>query len=204
VAGEFKLFGEIRQLLTAVLVILFEPMSLDPSFHQTKFTSNPAAAFQALLVASPDGRIQFATARADRWMRDFFAAVASPQGRLPEALTRWLDHGASGGYPARFIIDRPGRRLCVQLLCREADSVCLLLERNPEISPTLDAHGLLTERQTEVLSWVARGKTNAEIGKILSLKTKTIGKYLERIFPKLGVENRTAAASFVLGVNRAS
>ena len=55
-----------------------------------------------------------------------------------------------------------------------------------------------------MLSWVARGKTNAEIGKILSLKTKTIGKYLERIFPKLGVENRTAAASFILGPNGAS
>ena len=62
----------------------------------------------------------------------------------------------------------------------------------------------MTERQTEVLSWVARGKTNAEIGKILSLKTKTIGKYLERIFPKLGVENRTAAASFMLGSNGVS
>ena len=62
----------------------------------------------------------------------------------------------------------------------------------------------LTERQVEVLTWVARGKTNAEIGRILSLKTGTIGKYLERIFPKLGVENRTAAASFVLRTSAAS
>lgn len=61
--------------------------------------------------------------------------------------------------------------------------------------------GRLTQRQIEVLSWVAHGKTNAEIARILSLKTKTIGKYLERIFPKLGVENRTAAASFVLRTN---
>ena len=42
----------------------------------------------------------------------------------------------------------------------------------------------------------------AEIAAILRLKTGTIGKYLERIFPKLGVENRTAAASFVLGTNK--
>jgi DNA-binding CsgD family transcriptional regulator len=79
-----------------------------------------------------------------------------------------------------------------------------LLERNPEIPTTLGARSALTERQTEVLSWVARGKTNAEIGKILSLGTGTIGKYLERIFAKLGVENRTAAASFVLGTKGAS
>lgn len=101
-------------------------------------------------------------------------------------------------------MDQPGRRLCIQLLCREANSVCLLLEENLGLSKGNGRRWALTERQTEVLSWVARGKTNAEIGKILSLKTKTIGKYLERIFPKLGVENRTAAASFALRANGAS
>jgi DNA-binding CsgD family transcriptional regulator len=69
------------------------------------------------------------------------------------------------------------------------------LEQNPGVSATPGARSTLTERQTEALSWVVRGKTNAEIGKILSLKAGTIGKYLERIFLKLGVENRTAAAS---------
>jgi DNA-binding CsgD family transcriptional regulator len=65
----------------------------------------------------------------------------------------------------------------------------------------LGASGALTRRQIEVLTWVARGKTNAEIAEILNLKPKTIGKYLERIYPKLGVENRTAAASFILGAD---
>jgi DNA-binding CsgD family transcriptional regulator len=178
-------------------------MSLDPSFNQILDQADPApdaaAALQALLVVSPNGRIQFATARANLWLRDLFAA-AYPLDRLPEALTRWLCDGISGGQPPRFIPDRSGGRLGVQMLCCETDSVCLLLERNPGASTSRSA---LTERQTEVLSWVARGKTNAEIGRILSLKTKTIGKYLERIFPKLGVENRTAAASFVLRANGA-
>ena len=178
-------------------------MSMVPSFNQILDQTDPApdaaAALQALLVVSPAGRIQFATARANLWLRDLFAA-ADPLDRLPEALTRWLSDGTSGGQPPRFILDPSGGRLGVQLLCCETDSVCLLLERNPGVSASRSA---LTERQTEVLSWVARGKTNAEIGKILSLKTKTIGKYLERIFPKLGVENRTAAASFVLRANGA-
>jgi DNA-binding NarL/FixJ family response regulator len=107
----------------------------------------------------------------------------------------------SSGQPTRFIVDRPHNRLCIQVLCREPNSVCLLLEQNSEMPAGSRARGGLTERQIEVLSWVARGKTNAEIGQILSLKTGTIGKYLERIFPKLGVENRTAAASFVLRTN---
>ena len=124
--------------------------------------------------------------------------------RLPEVLTRWLYDGISGGRPSRFVVDQPGRRLCVQLLCLETNSICLLLERDPGVCAPLGARSSLTGRQTEVLSWVARGKTNAEIGEILSLKTETIGKYLERIFPKLGVENSTAAASFVLRTNGAS
>jgi len=182
-------------------------MSFDPSFVQTLNHTRPAQdaapARQALLVVSPDGRIQFATARANLWMRDLFAA-AYPLDRLPETLTRWLCDGSSGGQAPRFALDQSGGRLCLQLLYRESDSVCLLMEWTPATCANRSARSTLTERQTEVLSWVARGKTNAEIGKILSLKTRTIGKYLERIFPKLGVENRTAAASFVLRANGVS
>jgi DNA-binding CsgD family transcriptional regulator len=52
----------------------------------------------------------------------------------------------------------------------------------------------LTPRETEVLTWVAQGKTNYEIGVILSAGTRTICKHVERILSKLYVENRTAAA----------
>jgi DNA-binding CsgD family transcriptional regulator len=56
-------------------------------------------------------------------------------------------------------------------------------------------HGL-TARECEILFWVGRGKSNAEIAMILEIKPATVGKHLEHIYPKLGVENRTAAASF--------
>ena len=171
----------------------------DSAFSQTDSAQNLAAVQQALLVVSPDGRIQFATARADLWMRDLFAA-ASPLDRLPEALTRWLQDAISGGSSSKFIVDHSGRRLSFRLLLREENSICLSVEEYSRLRPS-DGRSTLTEPRTEVLHWVARGKTNAEIGEILSLKTGTIGKYLERIFPKLGVENRTAAASFDFGTN---
>jgi len=57
-------------------------------------------------------------------------------------------------------------------------------------------HGSLTAREVEVLTWLGRGKSNLEIAAILGIKPATVGKHLERIYPKLGVENRTAAASF--------
>ena len=51
----------------------------------------------------------------------------------------------------------------------------------------------LTRREVEVLRWVARGKTNAQIGASLGLSPRTVGKHLERIYRKLGVRCRTAA-----------
>jgi len=52
----------------------------------------------------------------------------------------------------------------------------------------------LTQRETEVLAWVSKGKSNKEIGLILELSPRTVNKHLEQIFIKLGVENRAAAA----------
>jgi DNA-binding NarL/FixJ family response regulator len=56
----------------------------------------------------------------------------------------------------------------------------------------------LTPRETEVLTWIAQGKTNYEIGVILRACTGTICKHVEHILVKLNVENRTAAAVVAL------
>ena len=57
----------------------------------------------------------------------------------------------------------------------------------------------LTAREAEVLYWVAKGKTNRDIGDILGMSPKTVTKHLEHVFVKLGVETRTAAASMAMG-----
>lgn len=53
----------------------------------------------------------------------------------------------------------------------------------------------LTQRESEVLSWVAKGKTNRDIAEILGMSPRTVNKHLEHIFDKLGVETRSAAAA---------
>jgi len=55
--------------------------------------------------------------------------------------------------------------------------------------------GGLTRRESQVLAWVRRGKTNREISILLSISPRTVQKHLEHIFQKLGVETRTAAAA---------
>ena len=52
----------------------------------------------------------------------------------------------------------------------------------------------LTTREREVLSWLARGSTNRQIGMALHVSPRTIEKHVERILAKLGATNRTVAA----------
>ncbi|GHH68076.1 DNA-binding response regulator [Streptosporangium violaceochromogenes] len=56
----------------------------------------------------------------------------------------------------------------------------------------------LSPRETEVLSLVARGLTNAEIGRELFIGETTVKTHLLRVFGKLGVSDRTAAVTTAL------
>lgn len=51
----------------------------------------------------------------------------------------------------------------------------------------------LSARQADVLSLMARGKSNPEIGTLLDLGLTTVKSYVKAIFDKLGVDNRHAA-----------
>ncbi|WP_447589301.1 response regulator [Aquipseudomonas campi] len=65
----------------------------------------------------------------------------------------------------------------------------------------LSSRFALTEREVEVLSWVACGKTNRDIGDILGLSPRTVNKHLEHVYVKLGVETRTAAAAVAISAS---
>jgi DNA-binding CsgD family transcriptional regulator len=51
----------------------------------------------------------------------------------------------------------------------------------------------LTAKETECLSWCKEGKTNWEIGEILSISEKTVEFHLSNTIKKLGVSNRITA-----------
>lgn len=49
----------------------------------------------------------------------------------------------------------------------------------------------LTDRENEIVAFVARGMTNKEVAKRLNLSHETIKKHLKKVFVKLGVHHRT-------------
>lgn len=61
-----------------------------------------------------------------------------------------------------------------------------------------DAFRDLSDREMDVLAQVARGKTNAEIGRILNLSEKTVGNYIGTIFEKLHLNNRIELAIYAV------
>jgi DNA-binding CsgD family transcriptional regulator len=60
--------------------------------------------------------------------------------------------------------------------------------------PEMSDDAQLSPRERDVLHWIVEGKTNREIGIILNISWRTVRLHCERIFRKLNVETRTAAA----------
>ena len=67
--------------------------------------------------------------------------------------------------------------------------------------PEAPAAGL-TPREGDVMHWLSRGKTDAEIAALLEISPRTVHKHLEHVYVKLGVETRTAAVMRALGMDR--
>jgi DNA-binding CsgD family transcriptional regulator len=57
----------------------------------------------------------------------------------------------------------------------------------------------LTRREREILAWVERGNTNAQIAEILWIAPGTVKKHLDNVYEKLGVRTRTAAVTRLHG-----
>ncbi|MGH8536366.1 MAG: helix-turn-helix domain-containing protein [Gammaproteobacteria bacterium] len=60
-------------------------------------------------------------------------------------------------------------------------------------SGTIDS--LLTPREKDVMTWIARGKGSWETGTILEIAERTVKFHLQNVYRKLGVVNRAQAVA---------
>jgi DNA-binding CsgD family transcriptional regulator len=139
-------------------------------------------ALRAVILLGSGSEVEYASPPTERLLHTFFPATNG--ARLPAALAEWLQ--SDGTEP---LIRRRGT---LRLTIKRADGALLLEERQEEVR--------LTRREREVLGWVARGKTNAEIAQLLWLAPSTVRKHLENVYAKLGVSTRTAAVAHFLGL----
>lgn len=94
------------------------------------------------------------------------------------------------GLLVSFVLNRTRR----DFTDRERALLEVLRPHLAKIYQRINTVGQLTARETEVLRWVAAGKSDAQIGAILRISARTVQKHLQHSYEKLGVESRTAAA----------
>ncbi|MGQ0528501.1 MAG: response regulator [Panacagrimonas sp.] len=157
------------------------------------------AAGDAMATIDGEYRVRAATPLARRWLQP----VLDAGGRLPATLRRWIDTGCE----TSLSMSLPERRLVFFLLTAAphgADIRLLIRSQAHVPEPDVLKRVLkLTQREAEVLHWVALGKTNSEVGTALAMSPRTVNKHLEHIFQKLNVETRTAATTVAINKGRA-
>jgi DNA-binding CsgD family transcriptional regulator len=99
--------------------------------------------------------------------------------------------------PSTLVVRAGRQQLSIHLAGQVGlgERVLLLNCQDQDSAASRLARAALTPRETEVLYWLARGKTNRDIADICGMKPRTVTKHVEHIFDKLGVETRAAAAS---------
>jgi DNA-binding CsgD family transcriptional regulator len=161
---------------------------------------------RGIVVLDRDCNVELCTEQARIWFARYCSETfVRGKIRLPEKVAKWVADQLVETAPARaipqrdrlepLILARGDNFLTIRMIADTGRGQHLLvLEEEALNSPPVALESLgLTEREAEVLAWVAQGKSNPETGIILGMSARTVQKHLEHVFEKLGVESRTAA-----------
>jgi len=166
-----------------------------------------AFGYASITVRLPEGRIIWQTALARELLQRYCDTVAPA---TPPVVIDWLrrhlpDVQRVQTEPPPLSIVQGARTLTLRLHQQtghdDAGDDWLIIMREVSDISVIEAMSLslkLTAREAEVLYWVVKGKTNRDIGEILGSSPATVKKHLERVYVKLGVETRTAAAGVAI------
>jgi DNA-binding NarL/FixJ family response regulator len=189
--------------------------------HQAR-NALDAFGYASVTVRLRDGRLLWQTALARSLLNTYFSANPNhPVPTLPDPVLTWLRRHVSDreavaalsgsglsqatGEPPRYSVELGAQRLTFRLHQQAGESEggadWLLVMQESSDTAIIDAMGScfkLTAREAEVLYWVVKGKINRDIADIVGASPATVKKHLERVFAKLGVETRTAAAAMAM------
>ncbi len=201
---------EDRELLDMLWPILAQSLRNLRALSRSKelATIKTLVEESGIVVLDREGGIELCTEQARVWLTRY-CPEGFPRRKLdlPQSVAAWVKGQLQeletvtaaalmpSGHREKLILTRGDSFLSLNLIVDHGRGQHLLvLEEESLRAPpsTLDGLGL-TGRESEVMTWVAQGKTNPEIGIILGLSARTVQKHLEHVFEKLGVESRTGA-----------
>jgi DNA-binding response OmpR family regulator len=157
------------------------------------------AAGRHLLAVRGNGKLLWSTPQATRLVN---AATGSDEGfdRVALQVQLWLAERQTTGQnrEASIAIEASSEAMLsltfLGSIGADEHLFRLTSQSQSKDDERLRQHFALTGREAEVLVWIAKGKSNRDIGEILGLSARTVNKHLEQIYVKLGVENRASAA----------
>nr|WP_243851303.1 helix-turn-helix transcriptional regulator [Modestobacter marinus] len=153
------------------------------------------AALAAAGIELAAGQAPAAAGPARRALRDFTGLVMPFDAALARlALARAVARDDPGA-----AVDEAGAALAALQGLGAAPAVAvataLLRELRAPVRRSARGAGALSAREEEVLALVARGLSNAAIGRALVISEKTAGHHVSHILTKLGAHNRAEAAA---------
>jgi DNA-binding response OmpR family regulator/DNA-binding CsgD family transcriptional regulator len=151
-----------------------------------------------LMATDRSGRLLWCTPKARLLLAELFPPLSGTEVSLPSMFIDQILHlRQDSSVQPRCIVEAGSRSLeCTMLSPIGPDELLFRLSEASAGSEQQQLQQLLglTVRESDVLLWLSRGKSNREMGEILGISPRTVNKHLEQIFVKLGVENRASAA----------
>ena len=147
-----------------------------------------------MVLLDRQSRFAWRSPQATHWLEQAFESDVASSTWLRDAI-------AQGRVNAPLLNGQLQAQYLGQVGVGEAMLVLAVTPENATTQRLREA--ALTPRETEVLGWLAKGKTNRDIAEILALSPRTVNKHLEHVFEKLGVETRAAAAAIATAIGDA-
>ncbi len=158
------------------------------------------------LRLSPEREVVAGSAASLDWLSSFAGAQTLVGRLLPAVVDNWLAAWTACPPAAadRLLLESSGNGLALHAthLPYGEGAIHLQLTLRHAPAPADGVAASLTLRETEVMHWVAAGKTDRDIAALLACSHRTVQKHLERVYAKLGVETRPAAALRCIGPRR--
>ncbi|MDF1565238.1 MAG: response regulator transcription factor [Deltaproteobacteria bacterium] len=132
----------------------------------------------------------------ERWpeVRVLILTTFDDEAKVYEAVNK----GASG-----YLVKRIATEKVVEAICEVADGGVVIESRiakrfwnyfeSVKATPKVPDRGGLSELELEVLHYIARGLSNAEVGEVMDIERRTVRTHLSHIYEKLGVSSHVSA-----------
>ncbi|HSJ43137.1 MAG TPA: helix-turn-helix transcriptional regulator [Euzebyales bacterium] len=158
----------------------------------------------ALILLDEDGDVRAITPAADHWMTELVRGSATGMRPVPEPIylvagrARAARAGVTSDPPRVRVRTTAGVWLHLHAACIDgtdalngAVAVVITPARAPDLAPLIALAYRITAREQEVLQFIARGFTTAEMARELGISRHTVRDHVKALFTKVGVRSRT-------------